>query len=254
MASSLLPKLGAGGIRARSGGTAPPAFPGYTVKGLGRGNWEYLPGGSKAPVRYTTPAAATPFLTGPQQAGQIKYDTTYGYNVAALNRKLGDATATTNQNLANSQRTHDLGYNTTNQNTAARGLFQSSIRGTDLNDLDTAMTMRNNILNTNLARMNIDTQSQLAKLGTDYATTHNLYNTMAVSNAQGIPPVVPTALPAAQPTAWTPPKQPAAPKAPGSGSPNSGYAGIASNMGEGSGPGAGLEAANDAIAGGKGLG
>lgn len=42
-AGASLPSLGKGAIRAPSGPKKPPAKKGYTIRGLGSGNWEYVP-------------------------------------------------------------------------------------------------------------------------------------------------------------------------------------------------------------------
>ena len=66
-----LPRLDPGGIRARSGPKRPPPKPGFRVKGLGKGNWEYVPltGGKRKPKTKSQHGAAPNRNTRPVKPG-----------------------------------------------------------------------------------------------------------------------------------------------------------------------------------------
>lgn len=138
----------------------------------------------------TTPARTpvNPYLTPDQQAALTNYDYNYSNTINDLNRAFGVDTFNTQQSLASAQKTHDVNTETSNENAAARGLFQSSIRASALNDIDATLTTRSNILNTALSNASISTQAKIAQLGSEYAVEHNLYNTYAVQNAAGQTP------------------------------------------------------------------
>jgi hypothetical protein len=170
----------------------------------------------RPPATAATPTAQSPvasivqpFLTPTQQAALDKIDSNYGFTFSADQRKIADATTTTNTGLFNSQVTHDTATSNANQAMAARGLFQSSIRDSELNDLDTAMTARNNLLNTNLNRLALDTNAAMGHLTSNWVDDHNMYNAMAVTNAQAQVPVLPP--PVVTPPAPKPPANPAPP-------------------------------------------
>ena len=152
----------------------------------------------------------SPFLTAAQQYKLQQYDSTIGQKMIGLQRTLGDTTAKTNAEMAANVHTHDVNTNNVNQVTAARGMFQSSIRAGELNDIDTTLTMKNNILGTALQTLNLNTTKDINTLTTDWASTHNYYNTLAASNAfaQEQPGSTPPA-PSGQPSQAAPaqPKQ-----------------------------------------------
>lgn len=151
------------------------------------------PGTTKPPTKPATTAPApkppaTPYLTPAQQAALNRYDLGNSTAVGAQQRRISDSTFNTNQSLAQNASTRTLDTSNANQSMAARGLFESSIRDGDLNDIDATITMRNNILNTNLGRVITDANSAIGRLNTDYGITHGQYNQLAVENAQAITP------------------------------------------------------------------
>jgi hypothetical protein len=162
---------------------------------------------STSPAPASPPAA--PFLTSAQQYKLGLFDASIAQKIAAEQARETQGTATTNAQLNAAKQTHDVNTDNTNQSTAARGLFQSSIRDADLNDIDATLAMRNNILNTNLQKLMTDATSAIGGLQTDWATTHNYYNTIAAANAQAQTPVLPA--PGTAGTSPTParPAQPA---------------------------------------------
>lgn len=136
----------------------------------------------------TPVAPPTPYLTPAQSAAEQKYDTTYGYNVAGLQNKLTTAQNTEGENVANNNLAGAKSNDAANQAMAARGLFESSIRDSDLNDIASTLAMRNNILQTNLGTLTTSVNNQIGTDATQYGIQHNLFNEDAVANAQsGVP-------------------------------------------------------------------
>jgi hypothetical protein len=168
--------------------------------------------GNKTVTTTTNPPAVAPFLTPAQQRALSAYDEKYGIRLGGLTGKLGAATTKTQDSLYQAQRAHDIRSDNTNQVMAARGLFQSSIRAGALNDLDANLTIRQNLLNTNLRNLALQTNSEIGQMATDYAVTHNTYNDAAVQNAAGQMPVLPTTttVPAATATPNSPKPSPIA--------------------------------------------
>lgn len=145
-------------------------------------------GATKVPFKqnkFETPnPAPAPYLTAAQAAAETKYDTTYGYNIAALQGKQTAANTTEQEKANANSQSAAQGNDNANQAMAARGLFESSIRDSDLNDIATTLAMRNNILQTNLGTLTTSINNQIGTDATDYGTQHNLFNEDAVANAQ----------------------------------------------------------------------
>lgn len=149
------------------------------------------PGGSPGTAATTTTHSAPPvqpFLNPTQEGALQTIESNTSNKISALERAIGDATVNTNQGLFNNQHTRDISTQAANWNMAARGLFQSSIRDGDLNDIDATLAMRNNILNTNLNRLTVDNQGQITHANDLLGITHNQYNGLAVANAQAVTP------------------------------------------------------------------
>ncbi len=175
------------------------------------------PGVVARPALPSPPVA--PFLTPVQQASFNAAAAKYAQSRAGLEQQLTDAPINTHTAIQAAQQTAATDTNTTNQSTAARGLFQSSIRDSDLNDIASTLTTRTNLLNTNLATLTTGINGQIGNLDTNWGNTQGLYNANAVVNAQAVAPNVPPATPAtpAVPKAPSAPAAPAAPAATTSG-------------------------------------
>lgn len=205
-------------VLAKGTKTAPTQPYNKGTAGLSGGRYaKYIPKGNPAPgtkpTTPTTPAKpptpTTPFLTPAQQAAWSAYQTKYGYNVTALNQAL--STGQANEVLAVGNAKLGAAQNSSNadQSAAARGIFASSINKSDLTDINTALTMRENLLDTGLKTLQMNTATRLGTLSDDYNTTDNYYNQIAVQNAQG-EPVAPD--PTTPPTPAPPAPKPPAPK------------------------------------------
>ena len=141
----------------------------------------------------TIAPAAAPFLTPAQQIAYNAAYGKYGAMIGKLNQGMGNETTLTNQKLAQAQVAHDTSSANDAQNTAARGVFDSSIRATDLNDIDTTLALARNNLNTALWNYNTQYNANVNEANNSWANEQGVYNQMAVSNAQGVTPVVPGA-------------------------------------------------------------
>lgn len=165
-----------------------------------------------APKPPATPAA--PYLTPTQQLDQINFDSGIDGQIQTLSDGIRDAGINTHQALVDAQQAHDVNTESANESAAARGLFQSSIRAGDLNDIDATLTTRQNTLNTALWNLTISNNSQIGRLTTQRSEGDSAFLGMAVQNAQAQVPVVPpasssthtTPAPTALPTPndWTP--------------------------------------------------
>jgi hypothetical protein len=129
-----------------------------------------------------------PFLTPDQQAALTGFDTNYNISQGALNQQASDANTNYQTGVTANQKTHDINTDTANWNMAARGLFQSSIRDADLNDINATLTTRNNILRSNLNRTMANIAIAREKLQNSYTTEHNLYNWYSTQNAMNQTP------------------------------------------------------------------
>lgn len=134
----------------------------------------------------TTPAPRpAPFLTPDEQRTWNDEQATIAGQIQALNNALTQALPTLNQNLADAQKQHDVSTNNDNQAMAARGLFQSSIRAADLNDLDATLTTRQNLLNTNYKNFLVNTQGQIDTLNKTLNNDSDYYTQLMAQNAAG---------------------------------------------------------------------
>lgn len=161
------------------------------------GTWKPAPAASTtpAPAAPTPPASApvSPFLTPQQTLDQINFDSGIDSQIQALNDTLRTSTIDTNQALADAQRGHDINTESENESAAARGLFQSSIRASDLNDIDATLATRQNTLNTALQSLTTSTGTNVTRLNTQRGGGDTAFLGMAVQNAQQQTPVLPPA-------------------------------------------------------------
>lgn len=233
-----------------------------------------------APAAPAAPTAPPPFLTPAEQAAWNKYQGGYADRIGNINpdslagaspdqitQALINGGGTLGQSLSqgqsrytagmgNAQQSHDLSADNANQVMAARGLFQSSIRDADLNDIDATLAARQATLNTAWGSLQTRIGTAYNQAVRDFGTTGGYYNGLSVSNAQasdtGMPgpstgtsttsgtaaagsastapvnttvgPTKPIAQPgpawnAGASTSFKPPKPQAAPKPPGAGIP-----------------------------------
>lgn len=161
------------------------------------GTWKPAPAASTTPAPAATPppasAPVSPFLTPQQTLDQINFDSGIDSQIQALNDTLRTSTIDTNQALADAQRGHDINTESENESAAARGLFQSSIRASDLNDIDATLATRQNTLNTALQSLTTSTGTNVTRLNTQRGGGDTAFLGMAVQNAQQQTPVLPPA-------------------------------------------------------------
>lgn len=154
------------------------------------------------------PTAPPPFLTPAEQAAWQKYQGSYADRIGNINpdtlagaapdqitNALINGGGTLGQTLSagqsrftsgigNAQQAHDINTDMTNQTTAARGLFQSSIRDGDLNDIDATLATRNATLNTAWSSLQTRVGTSYNQAVRDYGTTSDYYSGLGVGNAQ----------------------------------------------------------------------
>jgi hypothetical protein len=164
------------------------------------------------------PQQQQPFLTPAQQASKDAYNTTYGYKISDLNAALTAYQGQTAVGQAAALRARAVGGAAANQNTAARGIFNSSIQASDMTDLNTTLTLRQNLLNTNLATFTSKTNTAIQRANDANAVTQNAYNVLGVGNAESVPV---TAATPGSPAAAAAPTSSASSK-PGGGKPRGG--------------------------------
>lgn len=172
-------------------------------------------GGTRTTTKTTPAAPVVPFLTPAQQLALNNWNTRYGDSLAKLNASDQNALATFNLSNSANQLKAATSSNTTNQNMAARGMFQSSIRDTALNDIATTLANQYNVLHTRYQATLLNDATSRGELQGQNAGQQLYYNDLAVQNAQSVPPnttptTTTTTTPA--PTATTPTKPPAQPK------------------------------------------
>lgn len=160
------------------------------------------------PTTTAAPAAPPPFLTPAEQVAWQKYQGAYADRIGNINpdtlagaspdqvtQALINAGGTLGQSLAvgeakytsglgNAQQSHDLSADNANQVMAARGLFQSSIRDADLNDIDATLATRQATLNTAWGALQTRIGSAFDTAVRDYGTTGSYYSGLGVQNAQ----------------------------------------------------------------------
>jgi hypothetical protein len=164
-----------------------------------------------APAKSTAAAAPTappPFLTPAEQAAWQKYQGSYADRIGNINpdslagaapdqitqalingggtlgQQLSAGQSRFTSGIGNAQQSHDINTDMTNQATAARGLFQSSIRDGDLNDIDATLATRNAALNTAWSSLQTRVGTAYNQAVRDYGTTSDYYSGLGVSNAQ----------------------------------------------------------------------
>lgn len=147
--------------------------------------------GTKTPA--AQPAPVAPFLTPAQQLDQINFDAGIDGQIQTLGDAIRDAGINTAQGLIDAQKSHDVNTASANETAAARGLFQSSIRSSDLNDIDATLATRQNTLNTALSNLTISNDASIGRLQTQRTTGDNTFLGQAVANAQAQTPVLPPA-------------------------------------------------------------
>lgn len=164
-----------------------------------------------APAKPAAPAAPTappPFLTPAEQAAWTKYQGSYQDRIGNINpdalagaspdqitQALINGGGTLGQSLAagqskyttamgNALQAHDISTDNANQVMAARGLFQSSIRDGDLNDIDATLATRNATLNTAWSSLQTRIGTAYDTSVRDFGTTAGYYAGLGVQNAQ----------------------------------------------------------------------
>jgi hypothetical protein len=130
----------------------------------------------------------TPFLTPDQQLALDKWNTNYGTELTKLDNADTGALTTMTNGIGSDELKNAEDTDATNQSMGARGLFQSSIRATALNDLAATLTQQENLLRTNYHATLIDDQTARDNLNTTNSVEQNYYSGLAVQNAQSIPP------------------------------------------------------------------
>lgn len=147
--------------------------------------------------------AVSPFLTADQTAA---FNTSWNNYQNSLNTdttNLGNATVNEAASIKNDAATALQNGTTENASAAARGLFNSSIRDGALNDIAATQANNDYIAATNLSQLSDSINANIKLLNDNWGATQTLYNAYAVTNAQGVTPVVPPAAAAATPTATT---------------------------------------------------
>jgi len=129
-----------------------------------------------------------PFLTPAQQKALDDWNTRYGNNQLSLNQADKDAAANYATGLQNDELTNAQNVDMTNQNAAARGIFQSSIRDNALNDLATTLAQQENILQTTRDTTLFNDQISRGNATADNAANQAYFSGLAVTNAQGVTP------------------------------------------------------------------
>lgn len=154
------------------------------------------------------PTAPPPFLTPAEQAAWTKYQGSYADRIGNINpnalagaapdqitQALINGGGTLGQSLAagqskytssmgNALQAHDISTDNANQVMAARGLFQSSIRDGDLNDIDATLATRNATLNTAWSSLQTRVGTSYNQAVRDFGTTSGYYSGLGVANAQ----------------------------------------------------------------------
>lgn len=184
------------GAQARPGvdpaaGPAPGANPQTPIvqhgpSRAGPGVGAQIPGGTHPVTKNITVTPPPPDMSGdkwrgyltPDQAGALNtaFDT-HGYNVGVQQRNIADAQETTTSAIQAAQLQHDQNTNLANQELAARGMFQSSVRDNDLADLDAAFVQRQDALSTNFQTLQTNALANIDWLNKTYNDT--------LGNAQG---------------------------------------------------------------------
>jgi hypothetical protein len=152
-----------------------------------------------ATALHDTSAIVQPFLTPEQSRAWMTEDQSYQPTLDDYQRQIQDATTTTGQREFDNQHATAVAINNANAAFAARGLFTSSIRDADLNDLQATLTMKNNILDTALKT----TTADITRRGEDLTRRHTIdaayYAALAATNAQGVTPALGGPAPATAP-------------------------------------------------------
>ena len=150
--------------------------------------------GLGAPAATTTTTGAppiAPFLTAAQGDALAKWNVTYAGDLANLTNDDTKAMGTYNSGVNTDTFKNSENVDTANQDAAARGMFQSSIRQGALNDLAVTLASQLNVLQTNRDTSLSADQTQRTTLGGEDAATQTEYwgpGGLAVANAQAVPP------------------------------------------------------------------
>ena len=147
---------------------------------------------SKSSTTTSTPATPTvqPFLTPAQQLALNGWNTRYGTELANLQQADVSGLARFTQTISADTLRNTQATDITNQNMAARGLFESSIRDGALNDLATTLATQENLATTNYHAILLHDQTNRNALAGQNAAQQAYYDALAVQNAQNQPPDV----------------------------------------------------------------
>lgn len=137
-------------------------------------------------------SVAQPFLTPAEQQMKIGTDAKYANAIADLNARLSQAPITEKQSEADNIHSAAVNSKTAAAVNAARGVFNSSINQNDMSDIATKLALANNTLHTNLATLTSALQGQINQQTINQGIDDAGFNQQAVTNAQGVPPVVVT--------------------------------------------------------------
>lgn len=136
-----------------------------------------------------TPAPpVSPFLTPAQQMALTNWNTKYGTELAKLSNADINAYAKMGLSQSADETKNVQQVDATNQNMAARGMFQSSIRDGALNDLASTLAQQENLLRANYHTTLLNDQTSRENLAGENVGEQTYYNSLAVGNAQAIPP------------------------------------------------------------------
>lgn len=155
-----------------------------------------------APISNSTPLDLAG-LTGDQQQAFINAWSKYQGSLTTLGQQAAGVQTTRDQSTAAENKGYTANTETENANAAARGLFQSSIRDGDLNDLDATHIANMNNIGANYTSAINAINAQVGGLNTDWGAEQGLMDWYRIQNSQAAPPPVNTPSPA-----------PAAPAAP----------------------------------------
>lgn len=116
------------------------------------------------------------------------WNTKYGGDLSKLSNNDIQALSKFNQSYGIAQYKNANQVNTANQDMAARGMGQSSIRDNALNDLAGTLAQQYNILHTNYQSALMNDATSRTTLEGSNAAEQTYFNNLAVQNAQSITP------------------------------------------------------------------
>lgn len=183
--------------------------------GLSPEEYDYLQSLYKQKQAAPAPAPAAPprlapFLTPEQTIDRAQFDYSLATDEAGVRRQLTDLTTDTNYQKAQLDEVWKHNTGATNDDAAARGIFQSSIRDAALDDLKRTRDTAKSLLDTKLHTANIDANDQIKRIGDLRRTRDAQQPAMAAQNAAAAQERVNQNMPAPAPAA----PAPAAPAAP----------------------------------------